>query len=639
MNNGMIILRTLVERPASSQRELAKTLGVSLGKINRMMQELEEKGYLEKAAVQDAGKGKSVAYGVTERGMQLLKACQVDCALILASGFGSRFVPLTYEQPKGLLEVFGERMIERQICQLHEVGIRDITIMVGYLKEKFDYLIDRYGVKLRYNPEYGEKNTLATLYHARDIYEHKNCYILSSDNWMRENMYHAYEPCSWYSAVYMQGETREWAMRFGKKGIISEVQVGGADAWCMYGPVYLSREFSEKFAPLIAAYYRMPGTEQFYWEDVYIRNIRSLPEMYANCQPEGQVYEFENLEELRVFDEKYVNDSGSQAMKLVAKVFSVPESEIVNIRCLKSGMTNKSWLFEISGEVDGQRGRSYICRIPGEGTAALINRHQEAAVYQAVAPLGITEELKYFDPKTGYKVSRYYPGARNADFSREEDRRACMGLLKRLHNSGIALGHRFDLRERIAYYEGLCRGTGREIPFEDYGEVREKAEAILKWLDTLKRPKTIAHIDSVNENFIFTEEGLRMIDWEYCGMADPLMDLGMAAIYSYMDYEAAWELLEAYGLGEGALGSAGKLTMKEAGGEPDWEGRGGIALAGLDRETARCIVCGYMGLGGLLWALWGVYKSMLGVTFGDYTLKMYRYLKNSHRMLEGRGIL
>ena len=72
----------------------------------------------------------------------------------MAAGFGSRFVPLTFEMPQGLLEVFGERMIERQIKQLHSVGITDITIVVGYLKEKFEYLIDKYGVRLLYNPEY-----------------------------------------------------------------------------------------------------------------------------------------------------------------------------------------------------------------------------------------------------------------------------------------------------------------------------------------------------------------------------------------------------------------------------------------------------------------------------------------------------
>lgn len=60
-------------------------------------------------------------------------------------------------------------MIERQIKQLHAANIRDITIVVGYLKEKFEYLIDKYQVKLLYNPEYSCKNTLATVYRAREV--------------------------------------------------------------------------------------------------------------------------------------------------------------------------------------------------------------------------------------------------------------------------------------------------------------------------------------------------------------------------------------------------------------------------------------------------------------------------------------
>ncbi len=87
-------------------------------------------------------------YLLTEQGLKYLEQFKVDGAVITAAGFGSRFVPLTFETPKGLLEVFGERMIERQIKQLHEAGITDITIIVGYLKEKFEYLIDKYQVKL-----------------------------------------------------------------------------------------------------------------------------------------------------------------------------------------------------------------------------------------------------------------------------------------------------------------------------------------------------------------------------------------------------------------------------------------------------------------------------------------------------------
>ena len=59
-------------------------------------------------------------------------------------------------------------MIERQINQLHEAGIMDITIVVGYLKEKFEYLIDKFGVKLLYNPEYHNKNTPVSYTHLEE---------------------------------------------------------------------------------------------------------------------------------------------------------------------------------------------------------------------------------------------------------------------------------------------------------------------------------------------------------------------------------------------------------------------------------------------------------------------------------------
>ena len=657
-----IILRTLYERAESTQRDLAGALGVSLGKTNQLLQETVNQGLLRKLS-HDEGRGRNVLYELTDAGQQHLEAHRVDAALVLASGFGSRFVPLTYETPKGLLEVFGERMIERQIRQLHEVGITDITIMVGYLKEKFEYLIDKYQVKLIYNPEYATKNTLATMHHAASVLRGHNCYILSSDNWMRENMYHRYEADAWYAASFMKGETREWAIETARNGAIRDVRVGGRDQWCMYGPVYFTKAFSEQFLPFIESYYRMPGTEQFYWEDVLIRNLKLLPPIYINKQPEGEIYEFENLEELRQFDEKYVNHSGSEAMQLVSRVFGIPESCIVHIRCLKAGMTNKSWYFSVLDTPEAPaeyRGKDYICRIPGPGTEKLIDRFHEGEVYQAVTQLGITEELVYFNPENGYKISRYYHGARNADYGNPVELRQCMALLKRLHNSGIVLKHDFDLHEEMLRYETYIRETGAVIPFEDYPEVHLHAEEVFRFVVAQQRPKTIAHIDSVKDNFIFTDEGLKMIDWEYCGMADPLTDLAMAAIYSYMSFEETKQLIELYRTApmggtdrpvaapeDGGsrkptrelttTGEAPSLSETTTAASGDDGADGGIALRGLDAEEAYALVVAYMGLGGLLWALWCVYKMALGESFGDYTLRMYRYFKDSYKFLRNSG--
>ena len=309
MDRYGLICRSFYENPDVTQRELASILNLSLGTVNKLLGDCLEEAFL----MTDMDTGK---YLLTEQGLKYLEQFKVDGAVITAAGFGSRFVPLTFETPKGLLEVFGERMIERQIKQLHEAGITDITIIVGYLKEKFEYLIDKYQVKLLYNPEYATKNNLATIYHARELFRGRNMYLLVSDNWIRNNMYHKYECGAWYSSVYMDGETSEWCLSSNKKGRITSVQVGGHDSWVMYGPAFLSRDFSNQLIPLIEEAYHQPGTEQWYWEQVVVDHIKEL-DFSMNCQPADQVYEFENLEELRLFDPKYQNHSDNAAMQLV----------------------------------------------------------------------------------------------------------------------------------------------------------------------------------------------------------------------------------------------------------------------------------------------------------------------------------
>lgn len=270
---------------------------------------------------------------------------KVDNAIILAAGFGSRFVPLTFDIPKGLVEVLGERMVERQIRQLHEAGVTDITIVTGYLKEAFEYLVEKYNVKLVYNPEYSSNNSLSSLYLVRELL--KNTYILASDNWLRTNLYHSYEPHAWYSGAFMKGETSEWCLATDENLKITGVQAGGHDSYVMYGPAFFDAEFSKKFKKLLEEYYETPGTENFYWEQPVMDHIQELS-IYCNCQPDNTVYEFENLEELRLFDKKYQTDSGNRIMKYIADTFNISEGDITNLRYVKeSDDSVKSFLFTV----------------------------------------------------------------------------------------------------------------------------------------------------------------------------------------------------------------------------------------------------------------------------------------------------
>ena len=64
---------------------------------------------------------------------------KVENAIIMAAGLGTRMRPLTNEIPKPLVKVNGKRMIETIIQGLRKNGITDISIVTGYLADKFEF--------------------------------------------------------------------------------------------------------------------------------------------------------------------------------------------------------------------------------------------------------------------------------------------------------------------------------------------------------------------------------------------------------------------------------------------------------------------------------------------------------------------
>ena len=126
----------------------------------------------------------------------------------MAAGTSSRFVPLSAECPKGLVEVKGEILIERQIRQLKEAGIADITLVVGYKSEMFAYLRDKYGVEIVLNEDYARYNNTSSLIRVIDKLD--NTFVCSSDNYFPGNVFMNDSDDSYYSALYAEGETNEY---------------------------------------------------------------------------------------------------------------------------------------------------------------------------------------------------------------------------------------------------------------------------------------------------------------------------------------------------------------------------------------------------------------------------------------------
>ena len=574
------ILLALADRTFSNQRELASYTGYALGAVNKAMHSLIVNGYID------------ASMSITEKGRSLLKANKPKQAIILAAGFGMRMVPINHETPKAFLEIDGQPLVERLICQLQEVGIHDIKIVVGFMKEQFDYLIDKYGVQLIVNPDYARKNNLHSLALASRYID--NAYIVPSDVWCEKNPFSINELYSWY--MVSEIIESESDVRVNRKKELVRV-TDGKDGNSMVGISYLCGSVADQVKKNILDMCKQPEYDGSFWETALYKDNKMMAS--ARVVSSSEVVEINTYEQLRDLDD-HSEQLKSDALEVIAKVFNCNTSDILDIQVLKKGMTNRSFLFTVNGA-------KYIMRIPGEGTDQLINREDEAEVFSSLKGKGLCDDPVYINPKNGYKITKFLEGIRTCDPYSDDDLMRCMRLLKKFHDMKLEVNHKFDLFEKINFYESLW--NGEKSVYRDYEITKQHVFELKDYIDKQKKDICLTHIDAVYDNFLFYmcegEEKLQLTDWEYSSMQDPHVDLAMFSIYAFYNKEQVDHLLDLYYEGECP-------------------------------EDVRTKVYAYMAICGLLWSNWCEYKSHLGIEFGEYSLRQYRYAKDYYKLAKER---
>ena len=569
------ILLCLSEHPYVNQRSLAEISGYSVGTVNKAIKKLSDEGLLD------------ADMKLTNSAKKILKEYKPKNAIILAAGFGMRMVPINLSSPKALLEIKGECLIERTIRQLHEAGIKDITVVVGFMKEAFEYLIDDYDVKLVVNNEYNTKNNLSSLNLVRDRID--NTYIIPSDVWFSENPFRKNELYSWYMVSDKMCE--ESTIRINRKGELVSIPAQESGNR-MIGLSYLSGEEANVLKENLSRYSMMEEYADSFWEDALLDGNRMI--VLSKEVEDDKAVEINTYEQLREFDSSS-NHLKSDAIDIIMHVFKCKNDEIKNIEILKKGMTNRSFLFTVN---EGK----FIMRIPGEGTEKLINRQNEGAVYKAIQGYGICDDPVYFNPENGYKITRFLNEVRSCDAFDEEDLQKCMKKLRDFHNLKLKVDHEFDIFGQIEFYETLWGGT--PSVYRDYSTTKEHILELKEYIDSLKTEKSLTHIDAVCDNFLFYKDGgvekLQLTDLEYSGMQDPHVDIAMFCIYSLYSKEQVDHLIDIY-----------------------FEGK-------CDKKTRTKIYC-YIASSGLLWSNWCEFKRKFGVEFGEYSLRQYRFAKDFYK--------
>lgn len=285
------ILSILAEEKGTlSQRQLGEKSGHSLGTVNRVMQELTELQYVTDGEITGAG-------------ISALEPYRAKRAIFIAAGFGSRLVPITFNTPKPLVRVHGQRIIDGLIDACLDAGINEIYIVRGYLAEQFDQLLYKYPmIRFLENPVYNEANNISSAMVAR--YMLSNAYVFEADLLISNpKIITKYHYTSDFLAI-KKDRTDDWCFIV-KDGVIVEEKVGGLDCWQMVGISYWNEEDGHKLSDDIKMTYEQPGGKERYWEQVPLVFCKKHYKVEVRECQENDIIEIDTFRELKAIDKTY----------------------------------------------------------------------------------------------------------------------------------------------------------------------------------------------------------------------------------------------------------------------------------------------------------------------------------------------
>jgi thiamine kinase-like enzyme len=224
---------------------------------------------------------------------------------------------------------------------------------------------------------------------------------------------------------------------------------------------------------------------------------------------------------------------------IAAAALGVGVGAILSVERIKHGLTNDSW--RVRTERD-----AVIVRSSNTSEELLrIDRASEARVLAAVAAAVIGPEVLVCDPDRHVLVTRDLGetwSAGEAHVSGNIERIA--QLLRRLHALPVPSGVRdVDLIETMRGYLRSLDQRGRSTN-ATAKKTRERGESAALALRQGARA-CLCHNDLHHLNVV-DNGSLRLIDWEYSGIGEPMFDLASICVYhGYSRFERE-HLLQAY---------------------------------------------------------------------------------------------
>ncbi|MEX2106939.1 MAG: phosphotransferase [Solirubrobacterales bacterium] len=215
---------------------------------------------------------------------------------------------------------------------------------------------------------------------------------------------------------------------------------------------------------------------------------------------------------------------------------------------LAGGITNRNYRARFGG-------RNVVIRLPGKDTGLLeIDRGAERAANECAARAGVAPAVAAMLEQPPCLVTYFVEGEEiSADELRQpEALREVARSLRAIHECGERLPGAFSPFRIVETYAGRATERGGEVPAA-FGPALSAAARIEAALARREEAPVPCHNDLLAANFIRSEAGVRIIDWEYAGMGDRYFDLGNFAVNNELAPGQESALLAAY-FGEPAGG-------------------------------------------------------------------------------------
>lgn len=239
--------------------------------------------------------------------LEALEPYRAKRAVLVASGFGSRMLPLTINTPKPLIRVKGRRIIETILDALLAIDITEIYVVVGYLAEEFELLKRDYPtITLLKNEQFATTNNISSAVVAKEHFE--NAYVFESDLFLKNpKVLHKYSYESFYLGVPTES-TPDWCFDTDDAGYIADLHKGGTDCHHMYGVSYWTAEDGKKLASDLPSAFSKEENQQRFWDDVPCVICRENYHVRVKPCTFQDIDEIDSLSELQAIDPAYVTN-------------------------------------------------------------------------------------------------------------------------------------------------------------------------------------------------------------------------------------------------------------------------------------------------------------------------------------------